>query len=47
MISWYYCNSCLKEFSFVETGSNDANACTTCHSNDIRRVVRKPKFKRF
>jgi DNA-directed RNA polymerase subunit RPC12/RpoP len=45
MISWYYCNSCMKEFSYVETGSNDVNACTTCHSPDIKRVVRGRRKK--
>ena len=46
MISWYYCNNCMKEFSYVSTGGNDANRCTYCHSTDIKRIVRKPKLKR-
>ena len=45
MIFWYYCNSCMKEFSHVFTGGNDANRCKSCRSDDIKRVVRRTKLK--
>jgi len=45
MILWYYCNSCMKEFSHVFTGGNDANRCKSCHSDDIKRLVKTYKIK--
>jgi len=47
MILWYYCNSCMKEFSHVFTGSNDATRCKICSSPDIKRVVRRTKLNRI
>jgi DNA-directed RNA polymerase subunit RPC12/RpoP len=45
MIYWYYCNRCLKEFSHVFTGGNDAERCVSCRSNNIRRIVKTRKLK--
>jgi putative FmdB family regulatory protein len=45
MIYWYYCNSCMKEFSHVFTGSNDAARCISCRSTDIKRIVKRHKIK--
>ena len=46
MIYWYHCNSCLKEFSHVFTGGNDAKRCVSCSSDDIKHIVRKHKIKK-
>ena len=45
MIFWYYCNSCMKEFSHVFTGGNDAGRCKSCLSNDIKRIVKTHKIR--
>jgi hypothetical protein len=47
MILWYHCNSCMKEFSYVSTGENDAKRCVLCRSDDIKRIVRKKRYRRF
>jgi len=45
MILWYHCNSCMKEFSYVSTGDNDAERCVSCRSNNIKRIVKTRKLK--
>ena len=47
MILWYYCNCCMKEFSHVFIGGNDAERCTSCRSTDIKRIVKTHKIKRI
>ena len=47
MIYWYYCKSCMKEFSHVFTGGNDATRCTSCRSTDIKQIFRKHKIKKI
>jgi putative FmdB family regulatory protein len=45
MIYWYYCNSCMKEFSHVFVGGNDAKRCPKCQSTDIKHIIRRHKTK--
>ncbi len=47
MILWYHCNGCMKDFSYVSTGEDDAKRCVFCRSDDIKQIFRKKRYRHF